>query len=95
MLSGVDGVDFVDIVLGMDYDLDISAEVMANFLMDPHWSTYNMFESLCGDYINASPDAKHGMDIAAEALTGYSVQSIAETVYHAIVEHYDDLEDED
>ncbi len=62
-------------------DMDVSAEVMAELLMDDGNSSYKMFEELASDYINAEEESyRKGLDNACRILTGYSLAHIADDV---------------
>ena len=67
-------------------DSEVSADVMAELLMDDEWSTYKMFEGLCSDYLGGSPDVQKGIDLACSAITGWDLGSIAALVIQRMEE---------
>ena len=54
-----------------------SAEILAEMLMDTEWSTWDMFESLAGDYLSGSEDFRKGIDDALMVVTGWKLSTIA------------------
>lgn len=56
---------------------EVSADYMAEKLMDPQYSSHKMFEDLVSDYLNGSDELRKGIDRACTILTGYSLDTIA------------------
>lgn len=69
-----------------EVEVDTTAEVMAELLMDDNWSTYKMFEGLASDYLNGNEDVRKGIDTAVSALTGWCMGSIAEQILDRVKE---------
>ena len=77
-------------------DCEVSAEVMAELLMDDTNTTWKMFENLASEYINC-PEKREGIDCATILLTGWSIATIAEKVSERMVldnTNYQELRDE-
>ena len=70
-----------------ELDMEFTADQMAEYLMDPEWTTYKMFEDLASDYLHGSEDYRKGIDNACAALTGWSLRSIAEQMLSKAKEH--------
>lgn len=75
-----------------DGDIEVSADVMSELLMDDNWSTWKMFEGLASDYLNGSADVRKGIDLAISAVTGWNLDTIAQTILDRC---YEDIDEED
>ena len=75
-MTGMDKIAIVDQALDTA-DREISADVMADLLMDDNWSTWKMFEGMASDYLGGSEDVRKGIDLACSAITGWDLASIA------------------
>lgn len=75
-MTGMDKIAIVDQALDTA-DREISADVMADLLMDDNWSTWKMFEGIASDYLGGSEDVRKGIDLACSAITGWDLPSIA------------------
>lgn len=61
-------------------DMDTSADVLAELLMDPECSSWKMFEELAAAYVNGSDEVREGIDTACSILTGWKLASIARQI---------------
>lgn len=70
-----------------ELDMEFTSDQMAEYLMDPEWTTYKMFEDLASDYLNGSEEYRKGIDCACAALTGWNLYSLAEQMLSKAKEH--------
>ena len=70
----------------MEQDCEVTADVMAELLMDTDWSTWKMFEGIASDYLNGNKDVRKGIDLAISALTGWNMSSIATKILERVDE---------
>lgn len=62
-------------------DKEVSADVMADLLMDDSNSSYEMFEELATAYVNHTDEAyRKGLNDACSVLTGYYLERIADDI---------------
>lgn len=68
-----------------DY-MQMTADYMAELLMDDSNSTYKMYEQLVSEYLHNDEGYRNGLDAACMILTGYSLRSISEEILSKIEE---------
>ncbi len=66
-------------------DMDVSAEIMAELLIDDENTTWKMFENLASEYINC-PGKREGIDYATVILTGWSMATIAKKISERVAD---------
>ena len=81
-----DNNELISIVMDMDYDLEVSADIMAALLMDDSVSTWEVYEDLSCRWVDGSDEFRRGMDCAIGMLTGYYLNDIAGKVLAEILE---------
>lgn len=72
--------DIIEEAYKIEDNRDLTAEYMAELLMDDSNSSYEMFEELVSSYLNGNTDYRNGLNAACSILTGYNLQSIAEEI---------------
>ena len=78
-------------------DKEVSADVMADLLMDDSNSTYEMFEELAAAYVNNTDESyRKGLNDACSVLTGCYLERIADDILERIQEKKaeEDLEED-
>ncbi len=68
---------------------NISAEIMAELLMDDNHSTYKMFERIAAKYVN-NPELRDGIDFTLTELVGYNTAELAKKIMDYNLEHTSD-----
>ena len=67
-------------------DVNVSAELMAELLMDDTVSTYKMFETLANNYLLGSSEYQKGVDATLLELIGCDMTDLAALVIQRIEE---------
>lgn len=67
-------------------DVNVSAELMAELLMDDTVSTYKMFETLANNYLLGSSEYQNGVDATLLELIGCDMTDLAALVIQRIEE---------
>ena len=60
-----------------EVDPEVSAEYMAETLMDYNNTTWKMYETLVHDWLNGNENYKKGLNDAVIIITGWSLETIA------------------
>ena len=89
-------VELINRIESRGYNYDVTADLMADLLMDPENSTYRMAEELMDVYIGGSSEFRKGFNAAVTTLLGWNMTTIVEQIANLAVEsEFDSIDDED
>lgn len=75
------------------FNHEISAELMLELLHHQSYETWQIFDNLAYNYLNAgSKDVRKGIDIACEVITGYPLVAIAQEVLDRFDDYFGDVD---
>lgn len=89
-------VELINKIESMGYDYDITADYIADLLMDPENGTYRMAEELMDIYMGGSSEFRKGFNAAVTTLLGWNMTTIVEQIASLAAEsEFDSVDDEE
>ena len=89
-------VELINKIESRGYNYDVTADLMADLLMDPENGTYRMAEELMDVYLGGSSEFRKGVSTAMGILLGWNMTSVVEQIADLAAEsEFDSIDDEE